>query len=174
MKPAVDFTHGCCAEVGSEGASQGKISAARTEAGLVPATRLTGIFSVPVAPDEVRQALGDVEALPRWTAGFCERVEIVCGHWVAWTVLGELFVAVESDAATGDVMVRVGWCPRRSITLRWRIRPQAEGGTRVEWTAADLSEVDDLRLARAWREAWVEAWPWGGAARIDALAERAS
>jgi hypothetical protein len=52
--------------------------------------------------------LADVENLPRWAAGFCERLELSRGQWLAWTSEGELFAEIEADERTGVIDLRLG------------------------------------------------------------------
>lgn len=61
------------------------------------------------APREtVFNFLADIENLPRWAGGFCERLYLERGQWKALTSQGELHCEVEADAATGVIDFRFG------------------------------------------------------------------
>ncbi len=57
--------------------------------------------------DAVFRLLADVEALPRWAAAFCERVDLVDGGWLALTGAGEVFCEIEADDRTGVIDLRL-------------------------------------------------------------------
>ena len=84
--------------------------------------------------DAVFRFLADVEALPRWAAAFCERVDLVDGGWLALTGAGEVFCEVEADDRTGviDLRLAMGGEPPGLIPVRVLALPG--GGTLVTLT----------------------------------------
>lgn len=109
--------------------------------------RLEMVFSVAAKPAEVLAVLADIEALPRWAGGFCERVELRRGRWLGLTALGELWLEAEADAETGSVTLRAGWEPEawRRVTVRVVAGP--DGGARLVMSAADDGDFLTTRLA---------------------------
>ncbi len=84
--------------------------------------------------DDVFRLLADVEALPRWAAAFCERVDLIDGGWLALTAAGEFFCEVEADDRTGviDLRLAMGGEPPGLMPLRVLALPG--GGTLVTVT----------------------------------------
>ena len=84
--------------------------------------------------DAVFRLLADVEALPRWAAAFCERVDLVDGGWLALTGAGEVFCEIEADDRTGviDLRLAMGGEPPGLMPLRVLALPG--GGTLVTLT----------------------------------------
>lgn len=71
--------------------------------------------SLSAARGPVFDLLADIEALPRWAPSFCERISLVEGRWLALTILGDVWCALDADGRTGVIDLRVergrGWPP---------------------------------------------------------------
>ena len=66
------------------------------------------------APREaVLNFLADIDNLPKWTAGWCERLMLQRGRWWAFTAEGEQVVDMETSAGTGVIDLRAGPSPDR-------------------------------------------------------------
>ena len=63
--------------------------------------------------DTVFNFLADIENLPKWAGGWCERLALERGRWWAFTVEGEQVVDLESGAGTGVIDLRAGPLPER-------------------------------------------------------------
>jgi uncharacterized protein YndB with AHSA1/START domain len=63
--------------------------------------------------DTVFNFLADIENLPKWTAGWCERLMLQRGRWWALTSEGEQVVDMETSAGTGVIDLRAGPSPDR-------------------------------------------------------------
>ena len=69
------------------------------------------------APREaVFNFLADIENLPKWSAGYCERISLLRGRWWALTADGDQVVDMETSAGTGVIDLRSGPLPER-LTL---------------------------------------------------------
>ncbi len=71
--------------------------------------------------DTVFNFLADIENLPRWAAGFCERLYLERGRWKALTSQGELFCDLEASAGTGVIDLRMGSSLDRMALLPLRV-----------------------------------------------------
>ena len=61
------------------------------------------------APREtVFNFLADIENLPKWAGGWCERLMLQRGRWWALTAEGEQVVDMETSAGTGVIDLRAG------------------------------------------------------------------
>ncbi len=70
-------------------------------------------FSVSAPRDTVFNFLADIENLPKWTAGWCERLMLQRGRWWALTSEGEQVVDMETSAGTGVIDLRAGPTPEK-------------------------------------------------------------
>ncbi len=102
------------------------------------------IFLTVTAPrDTVFNFLADIENLPRWAAGICERLELRQGRWWAYTALGEMFVDMETSAGTGVIDLRAGPTPDRLGVLPIRVLPLPARGTLVSFTCVQPPGLSD-------------------------------
>ncbi len=65
-------------------------------------------ITVSAPRDTVFNFLADIENLPKWTAGWCERLMLQRGRWWALTAEGEQVVDMETSAGTGVIDLRAG------------------------------------------------------------------
>jgi hypothetical protein len=65
--------------------------------------------------------LADIENLPKWAAGFCERIELRRGRWWAFTAEGEQVVDLETSTGTGVMDFRAGPLPERMTPIPIRV-----------------------------------------------------
>lgn len=63
--------------------------------------------------DPVFNFLADIENLPRWAGGWCERLALERGRWWALTAEGEQLVDLETSAGPGVIDLRAGPRPDR-------------------------------------------------------------
>jgi uncharacterized protein YndB with AHSA1/START domain len=130
----------------------------------------TAVLTVAAAPAQVFRELADIENLPRWAGGFCERVALSRGRWVGLTSLGEMLLALEADERAGAITLAAGWRERELHEVRLEVAavgPDEEGvvlgsdvasaavrGTRVTFTARPVTGEDHARLCRALANEW--------------------
>ena len=105
---------GACAEV-ARPAAAAVVVATPCGAGF------TAVLTVAAAPAQVFRELADIENLPRWAGGFCERVALSRGRWVGLTALGEMFLALEADECAGTITLLAGWREREMHAVRWEV-----------------------------------------------------
>ena len=140
-----------------------------------PAAALTVVVTVAVAPERVWRELGDVEALPRWAAGFCERVTLTQGRWVAWTALGEWWVELETDARAAGLTLRFSADARAWQVMTLTIAAAGDEGTRVTLAAHEFADLPARRFGLALRDALGELpASLAGARRLARCAGRAA
>jgi hypothetical protein len=113
-----------------------------------PVTR-TAVLTVRVKHDIAFAYLADIENLPRWARGFCERLYLMHGQWVALTSVGELFVAVENGGREGDVVLLAGWQPEQLHRLPIAIGIDDEGNTRIKFALDATADETHARIYRA-------------------------
>lgn len=129
----------------------------------------TAVLTVAAAPAQVFRELADVENLPRWAGGFCERVTLSRGRWVGLTSLGEMYLALEADERVGAIALAAGWREREMHAVRWEVtaaEADAAGvigsdadsagveGARVTFTARPVTGEGHARLCRALADEW--------------------
>jgi hypothetical protein len=90
--------------------------------------------------DTVFNFLADLENLPRWAPGFCERLYLERGRWKALTSQGELCCDLEASAGTGVIDLRLGPSSDRLAVLPLRVL--ALGARRTLVTVAFVEAPD--------------------------------
>lgn len=103
--------------------------------------------------DTVFNFLADIENLPRWAGGFCERIYLERGRWRALTSQGELDCELEAMANAGIIDLRFGDSPLRLAVLPIRVLALGANTTLVtvafieppEWPAA-LAQRDAAEM----------------------------
>ncbi len=142
------------------------IAARSGQAPVTAATSLpaafTALLTLAAPRARVFAELADVENLPRWAGGFCEKVFLVHGRWAAFTSLGELYLSVEADEASGEITLWAGWTSRDLRPLPLQISEAPEGETIVKFAVPHPRDEDHARLCRA----LCAEWP-GLFARLD-------
>lgn len=71
--------------------------------------------------DTVFNFLADIENLPKWAGGWCERLALERGRWWAFTAEGEQAVDLETGAGTGVIDLRAGPRPERMTVTPLRV-----------------------------------------------------
>jgi len=71
--------------------------------------------------DTVFNFLADIENLPKWAGGWCERLALQRGRWWALTTEGEQIMDMETSAGTGVIDLRAGVSPDRLRLLPIRV-----------------------------------------------------
>jgi len=107
-------------------------------------------YSVTVcAPrDTVFNFLADIENLPRWATGFCERLYVSRGRWKGLTVQGELWLVLEACGKTGIIDLRAGPSLDRLALLPLRVLALGERSTLVSVTFVAAPEWPGELLQR--------------------------
>lgn len=130
---------------------------------LVPEVRplasaYLSVLTVAAAPKRVFNELADIENLPRWAGGFCERVYLAHGRWAALTSLGELFLTLETHERAGKITLWAGWSERELHALPLRIAPTdgnvGAAGSRVTLAVPQVDDEGHSRLCRALSGEW--------------------
>ncbi len=115
-------------------------------------SRVTAVRTLAVAVGRPRAAvfalLADVEALPRWAPGFCERIDLGPRGWCALTSDGEWFVEVEADERSGTVDLRFGDGRECRRVLPLRVVTLPGGQTLVSAVLAQWPELDAVAFER--------------------------
>jgi len=104
--------------------------------------------------DAVFRLLADVEALPRWAAAFCERVDLVDGGWLALTGAGEIFCEVEADDRTGVIDLRLGVGGEPPDLMPLRVIALPGGDTLVTLTLLRWPNQTDAQFHRLRQALW--------------------
>ncbi|HYC72108.1 MAG TPA: hypothetical protein VEB66_12920 [Opitutaceae bacterium] len=91
--------------------------------------------------DTVFNFLADIENLPRWAGGFCERLYLERGRWRALTSQGELYCELEASAETGLIDLRLGPSIDRMALLPIRVLPLGVRSTLVTVAFAEPPEL---------------------------------
>ncbi len=122
------------------------------------ASAYLSVLTVAAAPERVYHELADIENLPRWAGGFCERVYLTHGRWVALTSLGELFLALETYERAGKITLWAGWAAHALHALPLRIAPTdgsvGAAGSRVTLAVPQVDDEGHSRLCRALSAEW--------------------
>ncbi len=157
---------GACAEVARPAAALEEVVVGTTPM----SAGFTAVLTVAATPMQVFRELADIENLPRWAGGFCERVTLSRGRWVGLTSLGEMFLALEADERTGAIILSAGWREREMHVVRWEVTAVGTDevrvalgsdevgaggdGTRVSFTARPVTGEGHARLCRALADEW--------------------
>ncbi len=156
---------GACAEAARPAAVEGVV------VGTTPMSAgFTAVLTVAATPMQVFRELADIENLPRWAGGFCERVTLSRGRWVGLTSLGEMYLALEADERVGAITLAAGWREREMHAVRWEVTAAGTDevrvalgsdevgagvkGARVSFTARPVTGEGHARLWRALADEW--------------------
>lgn len=122
------------------------------------ASAYLSVLTVAAPPERVFNELANIENLPRWAGGFCERVYIVRGRWVALTSLGELYLALDAHERAGKIILWAGWVAHELHALPLRIAPTdgsvGAAGSRVTLAVPQVDDEGHSRLCRALSSEW--------------------
>ncbi len=120
------------------------------ERGPRPArTTFITAVALPAPRDAVFRLLADIEALPRWTPGFCERIDLERRGWRALTAVGDLFCTLEADATTGAIDLRLGeQAGRPELHLPLRVVALPAGCTLVSLRLVQAPGQPDRQFER--------------------------
>lgn len=104
--------------------------------------------TVPAPRDTVFNFLADVENLPKWTAGWCERLMLQRGRWWALTAEGEQVVDLETSAGTGVIDLRAGPSPERFRLTPIRVMALSTRRTLVSFLLIEGPDETDEAFTR--------------------------
>jgi hypothetical protein len=103
----------------------------------------TVTLTVPASRETVFNFLADIESLPRWAAGFCERLELAAGRWTALTSFGDLWLELTADARAGTIDLHAAEDAGRMDPLfSVRLHDGPNGGTRICFTLLPRAGCD--------------------------------
>jgi hypothetical protein len=113
----------------------------------------TVTLSVPASRETVFHFLADIENLPRWASGFCERLEISAGRWVALTSFGDLVLEMVADSRAGAIDLQAGEDAGHMDRLfSVRVHEGPDGGARVSFALVPRPGCDGECHERHLRE----------------------
>lgn len=98
--------------------------------------------------DTVFNFLADIENLPKWTAGWCERLMLQRGRWWALTCEGEQVVDLETSAGTGVIDLRAGPSPEKLRLTPIRVVALSPRRTLVSLLLIEGPDETDEAFAR--------------------------
>jgi uncharacterized protein YndB with AHSA1/START domain len=133
------------------------------------ASAFTALITLSAPVPVVFRELADIENLPRWAGGFCERVDLRRGGWVGLTSLGELYFALEANERAGEITLWAGWTAHELRPLPLRVAADDHGRTRVTFRVEHVGDEGHERLCRALGAEWpglvgrLGGVEWGGA-----------
>ena len=96
--------------------------------------------------DAVFNFLADIENLPKWAGGYCERLALQRGRWWALTAEGEQVVDMETSAGTGVIDLRTGPLPEHMTPTPIRVLALSLRRTLVSFTVIEAAN----QSADAW------------------------
>jgi hypothetical protein len=97
-------------------------------------------LTVSAPRDIVFNFLADIENLPRWAGGYCERIALQRGRWWALTAEGEQVVDMETSAGTGVIDLRAGPLPERMTPTPIRVIALSTRRTLVSLTVIEMPD----------------------------------
>ncbi|MBL9214592.1 MAG: hypothetical protein JNG83_03855 [Opitutaceae bacterium] len=100
---------------------------------------------------DVFNFLADIENLPRWAGGYCERIALVRGRWWALTAEGDQVVELEADGRDGVIDLRAGPHPARLNLMPMRVVGLSERRTLVTLTVIEAADQTAAACARRYR-----------------------
>jgi len=101
--------------------------------------------------DLVFNFLADIENLPKWAGGYCERLALQRGRWWALTAEGELVVDLESSAGTGVIDLRAGPLPERMTPIPLRVFALSPRRTLLTVTVIETPDQTTVAYERRYR-----------------------
>ena len=105
-------------------------------------------ITVSAPRDTVFHFLADIENLPKWTAGWCERLMLQRGRWWALTAEGEQVVYMETSSGTGVIDFRAGPSPERFRLMPIRVVALSTRRTLVSFILIEGPDEPDDAFAR--------------------------
>ena len=97
-------------------------------------------ITVSASRDIVFNFLADIENLPRWAGGYCERIGLERGRWWALTAEGEQVLDMETSAGTGVIDLRAGPLPERMTPTPIRVFALSARRTLVSLTVIETPD----------------------------------
>jgi len=108
--------------------------------------------------DTVFNFLADIENLPKWAAGFCERLELRHNGWWAYTTRGEMIVESDADDRTGVIDLRVGPSVDELGLFPVRVFSLSLDRTLVSFNFIQTAELSDERYEIRYHSLVVGMW----------------
>jgi hypothetical protein len=116
----------------------------------------TAAATVSAPHDEVFRFLANIENLPRWATGFCDRVERRHGRWIAHTSRGELRFVIAADVHTGVIDLHAGASPETMAFFPMRVMPLPDGTTAITFTFLQPHDTTDETFERQYESIVLE------------------
>jgi uncharacterized protein YndB with AHSA1/START domain len=101
--------------------------------------------------DTVFNFLADIENVPKWAGGWCERLALERGRWWAFTADGEQLVDLESSAGTGVIDLRAGPWPDRMTPTPIRVLALSRRRTLLSVTVIEAPDQTPEAYERRYR-----------------------
>jgi hypothetical protein len=130
-------------QVLNEASEASKHSTPTTLMGETTMNTRTYSLTIPAPKSRVFAFLADIENLPEWATGFCQRLEVIDGrHW-AVTPQGKTACEIRSHQATGTIDFLAG--PTHDEMTRYPARALdlPEGECLYQFTTLQLSGMSD-------------------------------
>jgi hypothetical protein len=93
---------------------------------------VTATFTAP--PQEVFAYLADIEKLPEWATEFARELQLVDGQYKVVNGLGEFFVEIRADPASGVVDMLAGPDQEHLLCFPTRVVAAPTGGSALTFT----------------------------------------
>jgi hypothetical protein len=93
---------------------------------------VTATFTAP--PKEVFAYLADIEKLPEWATEFARELQLVDGQYKVVNGLGEFFVEIRADPASGVVDMLAGPDQEHLLCFPTRVVAAPTGGSALTFT----------------------------------------
>jgi len=93
---------------------------------------VTATFTAP--PQEVFAYLADIEKLPEWATEFARELQLVDGQYKVVNGLGEFFVEIRADPASGVVDMLAGPDQEHLLCFPTRVVAAPTGGSAMTFT----------------------------------------
>jgi hypothetical protein len=92
--------------------------------------------------------LADIENLPKWAGGWCEKISLARGRWWAFTAEGEQVVDMETNTGAGVIDLRAGPSPERMTLTPIRVIALSPRRTLVSFVLIEAPDQESDAFGR--------------------------
>jgi uncharacterized membrane protein len=105
----------------------------------------TATFEAP--KERVFSYISDVENLPKWANGFCQKIRKEGADYIVSSPGGEIYFQINHDQESGVLDMEAG--PRKDQTMTWpaRVASLPNGGSIFMFTAIQAPDMPDDAFA---------------------------